>query len=83
MSLGLSALPLKWAGQASWQRPQRVQASKSSSCFQVKSSILATPKSSVASKSTALSAPLGRSERKKTLRGENKMCCNRERASQM
>jgi hypothetical protein len=42
-SRGLSGAPTARAGQASWQRPHLVQASRFSSCFQVKSVILATP----------------------------------------
>ncbi len=42
-SRGDNGAPTARAGQASWQRPHFVQASRFSSCFQVKSVILATP----------------------------------------
>ena len=38
ISRGSSGLPVAWAGQTDVQRPHIVQASVSSSCFQVKSS---------------------------------------------
>ena len=43
-SLGLSGFSVFHAGQTLWQRPHSVQVAKSSICFQVKSSILPTPK---------------------------------------
>ena len=67
---GERGLPLAHAGHWSWQRPQLVQASKSISCFQVKSLISLAPKLSAVSKSgIGLSAPFGRSERRKALAG--------------
>jgi nitrate reductase gamma subunit/ferredoxin len=43
ISRGSSGLPVAWAGQTEVQRPHMVQASVSSSCFQVKSSMVAAP----------------------------------------
>ena len=42
-SLGESGLPVFQAGHCDWQRPHSVQVAKSSSCFQVKSSMWPTP----------------------------------------
>ena len=64
ISRGSSGLPVACAGQTLVHRPQMVQASVSSSCFQVKSSTVAAPKLS-RSVSIRLGmgfmAPLGRS----------------------
>src|SRR5436190_19576275 len=46
ISRGSSALPVACAGHTDVQRPHTVQASVSSSCFQVKSSITLAPKDS-------------------------------------
>ena len=46
ISRGSSGLPVAWAGHTDVQRPHIVQASVSSSCFQVKSSTTAAPKDS-------------------------------------
>ncbi|TPW11784.1 MAG: hypothetical protein FD127_3036 [Acidimicrobiaceae bacterium] len=43
-SRGDNGAPLVAAGQATWHRPHFVHASRSSSCFQVKSSIVCRPK---------------------------------------
>ena len=59
---------------ASWHRPQLVQESKSSSCFQVKSVIsLAPNRSRVSISPMDRSAPEGLSERRKAFRGLNNM----------
>src|SRR5437868_13941432 len=64
ISRGSSGFPVAWAGHTEVHRPQIVQASVSSSCFHVKSSIAAAPKLS-SSVSIMLGsgfiAPLGRS----------------------
>ena len=80
-SFGLSGLPVVHAGQTDWQRPHSVQVAKSSICFQVKSSILPTPKtvSSVTcsmSMSGVLSSPPRARGRRETpmLTGARKMC---------
>ena len=44
ISRGSSGLPVAWAGHTLVQRPHIVQASVSSSCFQVKSSTTLAPK---------------------------------------
>src|SRR3954453_495125 len=44
ISRGSSGLPVAWAGQTLVQRPHTVQASVSSSCFQVNSSMVFAPK---------------------------------------
>ena len=44
ISRGSSDLPVAWAGQTLVQRPHIVQASRSSNCFQVKSSTTEAPK---------------------------------------
>jgi hypothetical protein len=46
ISRGSSGLPVAWAGHTAVQRPQMVQASVSSSCFQVKSAMALAPKDS-------------------------------------
>src|SRR3954468_12716455 len=64
LSRGSRDLPVAWAGQTEVQRPHIVQASVSSSCFQVKSSMVAAPKvsSSVSMRfGMGFIAPLGRS----------------------
>ena len=64
ISRGSSGLPVAWAGQTLVQRPHMVQASVSSSCFQVKSSMVEAPKlsSSVSMRlGMGFMAPLGRS----------------------
>ena len=64
ISRGSSGLPVAWAGQTLVQRPHMVQASVSSSCFQVKSSMVEAPKlsSSVSIRfGIGFMAPLGRS----------------------
>ena len=64
ISRGSSGLPVAWAGQTLVQRPHIVQASVSSSCFQVKSSTVEAPKlsSSVSIRfGMGFIAPLGRS----------------------
>src|SRR5919202_5626546 len=47
--LGESAFSVSEAGHDAWQRPQRVQASKSITCFQLNSSNLLMPKVSCSS----------------------------------
>ena len=64
ISRGSSGLPVAWAGHTDVQRPHMVQASVSSSCFQVKSSMVEAPKlsSSVSIRfGMGFMAPLGRS----------------------
>ncbi|CAB4596793.1 unannotated protein [freshwater metagenome] len=64
ISRGSSGLPVAWAGHTLVQRPHMVQASVSSSCFQVKSSTTAAPNDSsdVSVRfGMAFMAPLGRS----------------------
>src|SRR4051812_17365159 len=64
ISRGSSGLPVAWAGHTLVQRPHMVQASVSSSCFQVKSSMVEAPKlsSSVSIRlGIGFMAPLGRS----------------------
>ena len=64
ISRGSSGLPVAWAGHTLVQRPHIVQASVSSSCFQVKSSTTEAPKvsSSVSMRfGIGFIAPLGRS----------------------
>ena len=64
ISRGSSGLPVAWAGHTAVQRPHMVQASVSSSCFQVKSSMVEAPKlsSSVSIRfGIGFMAPLGRS----------------------
>ena len=64
ISRGSSGLPVACAGQTDVQRPHIVQASVSSSCFQVKSSTVEAPKlsSSVSIRfGIGRIAPLGRS----------------------
>ncbi len=78
ISRGSSGLPVAWAGQTDVQRPHMVQASVSSSCFQVKSSMVEAPKlsSSVSMRfGIGLMAPLGRSRSfRYMLIGEVNMC---------
>ena len=78
ISRGSSGLPVAWAGHTPVQRPHMVQASVSSSCFQVKSSTVAAPNvsSSVSIRlGMAFMAPLGRSRsRRYMLSGEVNMC---------
>ena len=77
ISRGSSGLPVAWAGHTLVQRPHIVQASRSSSCFQVKSSIDEAPKlsSSVSSRfGIGRIAPFGRSlSERYMLSGEVKM----------
>ena len=64
ISRGSSGLPVAWAGQTLVHRPHMVQASVSSSCFQVNSSTVEAPKlsSSVSMRfGIGRMAPLGRS----------------------
>jgi hypothetical protein len=64
ISRGSSGLPVFWAGHTAVHRPHMVQASVSSSCFQVKSSMVEAPKlsSSVSIRlGIGFMAPLGRS----------------------
>ena len=64
ISRGSSGLPVAWAGHTLVHRPHMVQASVSSSCFQVKSSMVEAPKlsSSVSIRlGIGFMAPLGRS----------------------
>ena len=64
ISRGSRGLPVAWAGHTEVQRPHMVQASRSSSCFQVKSSMVEAPKlsSSVSMRlPIGFMAPLGRS----------------------
>ena len=64
ISRGSSGLPVAWAGQTEVQRPHMVQASVSSSCFQVISLTVEAPKdsSSVSMRlGRGFMAPLGRS----------------------
>ena len=64
ISRGSSGLPVAWAGHTDVHRPHIVQASVSSSCFQVKSSTVAAPNdsSSVSMRlGSGFMAPLGRS----------------------
>ncbi len=64
ISRGSSGLPVAWAGQTEVQRPHMVQASVSSSCFQVISLTVEAPKdsSSVSIRlGSGFMAPLGRS----------------------
>ena len=66
ISRGSSGLPVAWAGQTEVQRPHMVQASVSSSCFQVISLTVEAPKdsSSVSMRlGRGFMAPLGRSGR--------------------
>jgi hypothetical protein len=80
ISRGSSGLPVAWAGHTEVQRPHMVQASVSSSCFQVKSSTVAAPKvsSSVSIRlGMGFMAPLGRSRSFRYMfRGEVNMCRN-------
>ncbi len=68
---------MAWAGQTEVQRPQTVHASRSSSCFQVKSSMALAPKVSsdvVVRSGSGFMAPLGRSRsRRYMLSGEVNM----------
>jgi hypothetical protein len=69
ISRGSSALPVAWAGHTLVHRPHIVQASVSSSCFQVKSSMTLAPKlsSSVSIRfGMGFIAPLGRSRSRGT-----------------
>ena len=65
ISLGSNGLPVKFAGHTEVHLPHTVQASKSTSCFQVKFSISSTPTLSISSNSIRLPmsfmAPFGRS----------------------
>src|SRR5690606_4083017 len=78
ISRGSSDLPVAWAGQTLVQRPHMVQASVSSSCFQVNSSTVDAPKlsSSVSMRlGMARMAPLGRSRSfRYMLSGDVNMC---------
>ena len=78
ISRGSSGLPVAWAGHTLVQRPHIVQASVSSSCFQVKSSTTEAPNdsSSVSMRfGIAFMAPLGRSRSDRyMLSGDVKMC---------
>ena len=80
-SFGLRGLPVVQAGQTDWQRPHSVQVAKSNICFQVKSSILPTPKTvSSVTFSMSMSGVLSRPPRARgrrevpTLIGAMKMC---------
>ena len=77
ISRGSSGLPVAWAGHTEVHRPHIVQASVSSSCFQVKSSTVAAPNvsSSVSMRlGMAFMAPLGRSRsRRYMFSGDVKM----------
>ena len=77
ISRGSSGLPVACAGHTLVQRPHMVQASVSSSCFQVKSSMVEAPKlsSSVSIRlGMGFMAPLGRSRsRRYMLSGEVNM----------
>ena len=78
ISRGSSGLPVAWAGHTDVQRPHIVQASVSSSCFQVKSSTVAAPNvsSSVSIRfGSGFIAPFGRSRsRRYMFSGEVNMC---------
>ena len=78
ISRGSSGLPVAWAGHTRVQRPHMVQASVSSSCFQVKSSTVEAPKvsSSVSMRlGIGFMAPLGRSRsRRYMFSGDVNMC---------
>ena len=78
ISRGSSGLPVAWAGHTDVHRPHIVQASVSSSCFQVKSSTVEAPKlsSSVSMRfGIGRMAPLGRSRsRRYMFSGEVNMC---------
>ncbi len=78
ISRGSRGLPVAWAGHTDVQRPHMVQASVSSSCFQVKSSTVEAPKlsSSVSIRfGIGRMAPLGRSRsRRYMLSGDVNMC---------
>ena len=80
ISLGSSGLPVACAGQTEVQRPHIVQASVSSSCFHVKSSITEAPNvsSSVSMRfGRGFIAPLGLSlSLRYILSGDVKMCLN-------
>ena len=78
ISRGSSDLPVACAGHTDVQRPHMVQASRSSNCFQVKSSMVETPNdsSSVSMRfGIGFIAPLGRSRSFRYMfRGEVNMC---------
>ena len=78
ISRGSRGFPVAFAGQTLVQRPHIVQASVSSNCFQVNSSILATPNDSISVSrrfGMAFMAPFGRSRSLRyMLSGEVKMC---------
>ena len=78
ISRGSSGLPVACAGHTEVQRPHMVQASVSSSCFQVKSLTVAAPKvsSSVSMRlGRAFMAPFGRSRsRRYMFSGDVNMC---------
>ena len=78
ISRGSSGLPVAWAGHTEVQRPHIVQASVSSSCFQVKSSTVEAPKlsSSVSIRfGIGFMAPFGRSRSCRYMfSGDVKMC---------
>ena len=78
ISRGSSGLPVACAGHTDVQRPHIVQASVSSSCFQVKSSTVAAPNvsSSVSMRfGIGFIAPLGRSRsRRYMFSGDVNMC---------
>ncbi len=66
---GESGFSVKYAGQRSWHRPHRVQASRSKSCFQVNSGMVVTPYVSRVSKSVmGASTALGPVERRMVFR---------------
>ena len=71
-------MPVAWAGHTDVQRPQTVQASVSSNCFHVKSSMVEAPKlsSSVSMRlGRGFIAPFGRSRsRRYMFMGEVNMC---------
>ena len=64
-SFGESALPVAYAGQASWQRPHSVHEKVSSTCFQVRSATVPAPKriSSSARPRRSAAARAGRAAR--------------------
>src|SRR4029077_14071989 len=76
-SFGDSALPVLYAGHASWHRPHSVHDIVSSICFHVMSLALAAPKrtsASGASKLTGSRRPRARVRPKKTLMAATRMC---------
>src|SRR3989454_12116640 len=72
--IGLSGLPVAFAGHASVHRPHSVHAYPSRSCRQESCSTRFTPKVSVFSRSTFLSAPFGVRSMKNVLMIAKMMC---------